>query len=634
MKSFLDKIQSPSDIKDLSVEELEVLAFELRQRIIEVMSVSGGHLSSNLGSIELSIGLHKEFDSPRDNFIFDVSHQTYAHKIITGRNSGFETIRKYKGLSGFANPLESDHDPFFAGHAGTALSLGLGCAKARDLSGEDHYVIPILGDASLTCGHTFESLNNLPKNLKRFIIILNDNAMSISKNVGAITNILSRFINHPTANKAYHEIESALAKMPGFGPFLASQGHKVTESLKNIISTAPFFEQYGLSYVGPIDGHNIKQVTQTLNMCKSMKQPVLIHALTVKGKGMEEATKYPTTYHGVKPFDIKTGKFLPKPNSKLTFPKCFGNFLLELFRKNPHLVCITPAMPAGSCLTEILQEFPERCLDVGIAEGHSVTFAGGIAKDRSKKVIVSIYSTFLQRAFDNLFHDVCLQNLPVIFAIDRGGIAGGDGVTHNGLYDLGFLKAMPNMIIAQPRNSLLLKELMKSALKSDQPFAIRYPNLETEEISSEVKDRTIGKGEVLAKGKTLVIIALGHKVNTALEVAKKLSQDGVKATIVDPIFIKPLDSELFTSLFKTHDLVVTLEEHSVVTGLGDTISSFILEKSLKDKKLLTLGVPDEFIHHGSHQELSKELKLDTSSVYESIVGFLETSCDIFDGVKA
>lgn len=619
MESFLDTIEHPDQIKELTFEQLEVLALTIRQRIIEVMSVNGGHLASNLGVVELSIALHKVFNSPIDKFVFDTSHQTYVHKILTGRNKKFPSIRKYRGLSGFSSPQESQHDHFYAGHAGTALSLALGLAKARDLSEESHYVVPVIGDAALTCGLTLEALNNIPKTLKNFVMILNDNAMSISKNVGAITSILSRFINHPTSNKLYHEIEEILRKIPGCGEWLAEGGHKLTESLKNLISTAPFFEQYGLSYIGPIDGHDIKQLIETLEATKELKQPCIIHVMTTKGQGMPSAIADPTCYHGVRPFEISTGKFLPSPSTKATFPKIFGKHVLNMADRYSNLVAITPAMPEGSCLSAFMQKYPDRCLDVGIAEGHAVTFAGGIAYDRSKKVIASVYASFLQRALDNLFQDVCLQKLPVIFALDRAGLAGGDGVTHNGIYDIGFLNAMPGMVIAQPRNGHVLKELLESAYTYEYPTAIRYPNLPTEELDEPLEHRHIGQAEVLVKGHQIAIITLGHMCDIGVEVTSLLEKEGIKATVIDPVFIKPLDHKLLYQVFMTHSQIVTIEEHALKSGFGQIINTFAIENGFRDVNILNLGVPDIFVDHGQHGLLLKEIGLDSLSVLEKIV---------------
>ncbi len=615
---MLTKILKQS-LSTLTLGELENLATEIRNRIIEVLAVNGGHLSSNLGVVELTIALHRVFDSPRDRFIFDVSHQTYPHKILTGRNASFDKIRQYKGLCGFTHPRESEHDHFFAGHAGTALSLALGVATARDLEKGQEHVIPILGDATLTCGLTLEALNNIPKQLGRFITILNDNAMSISKNVGNIKNILSRLLSNPLSNRIYAEIQQFLGKIPGYGPVLEKLGQKMTESVKNLVSPATFFEEFNLSYVGPIDGHDIAKLIETFESLKNWDRPVLVHVMTVKGKGMPIAIANPTLYHGVRPFDLCSGKFLPSPSTQPTFPKVFGKHILKMAEANRDLICITPATPAGSCLDAMMQRFPDRCLDVGIAEGHAVTFAGGLAYGKKKKVVVCIYASFLQRAFDNLFQDVCMQELPVIFALDRAFISGPDGSTHHGIYDISFLNAMPNMIIAQPRNGHLLKELLESALHWEKPTAIRYPNLETEEPDLPLQVRPIGKGEILVQGNTLLIIALGHTCLTAFAVRALLMGHGIEATIVDPIFIKPLDADLLSHLLTTHRFVVTLEEHSLNAGIGMIINNFLIQHGPFDVKVLNIGVPDIWVQFGSNTKLMTELELDAESIARRIL---------------
>ncbi len=619
MNALLDRIQSPADLKALSLNELTELAEEIRQKIIDVLSINGGHLASNLGIVELTLALHTVFDSPQDKLIFDVSHQSYPHKLLTGRQALFSKIRQFKGLCGFCHPKESAHDHFYAGHAGTALSLALGVAKNRDLSQRKEHILPILGDASLTCGLTLEALNNIPKDLSRLIVILNDNNMSISKNVGAVTNILSRFINNPTSNKIYQDIEHYLSKIPNVGSVLAKQGHKLKESIKNFVSTAPFFEQFGLSYVGPIDGHDIGKLIDTLQALKDGAKPVLLHVLTVKGKGMETAINDPTCYHGCKPFDKITGKFHATA-SKPTFPQIFGKHLLKMAENDPSLVAVTPAMPAGSCLEQFMERFPERCLDVGIAEGHSVTFCGGIAYGKKMKVVCSIYSTFLQRALDNLFHDVCLQELPVVFAIDRGGISGPDGSTHHGIYDIGFLSAMPNMVICQPRDGGVLKELMESAFTWNRPTAIRYPNMATEENQLPIMKRELGTAEVLQEGSEIAIIALGHMCSTATEIAAILQKLGITATLIDPVFVKPLDSDLFCRILHTHKFIVTIEEHALSVGLGSIINSFIMRNSFNAHVcVLNFGIPDTFVEQGSHKEILQELGLTAENISKKIV---------------
>jgi len=615
---ILPNIDTPEKLKKLTTEQLLLLSAELRQRIIEVLSINGGHLGSNLGCVELTVALHRVFDSPKDKFLWDVSHQTYSHKILTGRNDRFETIRQFKGLCGFSHPKESPHDHFHAGHAGTALSLALGTATTRDLLNSDEYIIPIIGDATLTCGMSLEALNNIPENLKKFIIILNDNEMSISKNVGAITQILSRILSNPTTHKLHQELDNLLAKIPSYGSTLSKQGHKITESLKNLVSPAAFFEQYGVSYIGPIDGHDVKKLIDVLEGVKQSQCPVLIHVLTKKGQGMEEAMNNPVPYHGAKPFDKETGLFLTTKAALPTFPKIFGNHLLSMAEKDGAIVAVTPAMIAGSCLEGFIKKYPQRCLDVGIAESHAVTFSGGLAYGGNVKVVASIYSSFLQRALDNLFHDVCLQHLPVIFAIDRAGISGPDGSTHHGIYDISFLNAMPNMVISQPRNGRVLKELLNSAFSWGRPAAIRYPNLSTEDEEAIV-NRELGKGEVLIKGKDILIVALGHMNTPAAKVCDMLREIGIKATLLDPIFVKPLDEELFAELLETHNKVVTIEEHAVNCGLGSIVNNYLMTNGYSTTQVLNIGIPQAFIEHGSHGELSEEIGLSPTKIYASIL---------------
>lgn len=619
MKSLLSHIHSPSDLKSLSIEELTLLAEEIRHKIIDVLSTTGGHLASNLGIVELSIALHYVFSSPDDPFIFDVSHQSYPHKLLTGRGELFKKLRQFKGLCGFSNPKESCHDHFYAGHAGTALSLALGVATTRDLREEQFHVLPILGDASLTCGLTLEALNNIPKSLKNFIVILNDNNMSISQNVGAITHVLSRLVNHPNSNRLYRVIEKLLLKIPGLGKTLAKQGGKLKGSIKNLVSSAPFFEHFNLSYVGPVDGHDLTTLIPLLEKIKNNPQPIVLHVMTEKGRGMQTAIDNPTCYHGCKPFDKETGHFLKSSSSKPSFPQIFGRHLLKMAEQDPLLVAVTPAMPAGSCLEAFMERFPKRCLDVGIAEGHAVTFCGGLGSQGKAHVVSSIYATFFQRAFDNLFQDVCLQEIPVVFAVDRAGISGPDGSTHHGIYDIAFLNTMPNMVIAQPRNGHLLKELLSSSFDWKRPAAIRYPNAATEEPDLPVQKREMGKAEILVSGKEVAIIALGVMCHTALAVSEKLKEQGIFATVIDPVFVKPLDTDLFYEILSSHPYIVTIEEHSLSGGLGMILNRFILENGLTPTKVLNFGIPDTFVEHGSNNELLRELQLDADSIYLKIL---------------
>jgi len=607
---LLERIPSPQELKKLHIDELNDLAQEVRARLLNVLSVTGGHLASNLGSIELSIALHYVFNSPQDKFIFDVSHQTYTHKLLTGRNNElFNQIRAYKGLSGFAHPKESKHDHFYSGHAGTALSLALGMAHARNISESEEHIIPIIGDASLTCGLSLEALNNIPKDLKKFVLILNDNEMSISQNVGSITHILSRLLSNPTTSKLAHELESILSKIPLCGTSLAKKGLKIAESIKNLVSSAPFFEQFNLSYIGPIDGHDIEKLVAAFEAVKHLEMPVVLHLLTKKGHGVKQAEKDPIAYHGVKPFDPKTCEFHPSPAKKPTFPKLFGKYIVELGQTHSKLSVITPAMSLGSCLDGFKELFPNRFFDVGIAEGHAVTFAGGLAKSENFPVICSIYSSFFHRALDNLFHDVCLQEIPVIFAVDRAGLATGDGATHHGIYEMSFLRAMPNMVICQPRNGQLLKELLIASLTWKRPTAIRYPNMATEEALEPVEPRPLGRGEILAKGEDLLIVALGHQCDAALNLREQLLDKGISSTVVDPIFVKPLDTDLFGKLFLTHTRVVTIEEHSLKGGLGSEINDFLLTHNFEHIQVLNLGIPEAYIEQGGYQDLLNETGL-------------------------
>lgn len=616
---LLSTIQEPKDIKGFSLSELHELAAEIRNRIIDVLSVRGGHLASNLGMVELTIALHKVFNAPDDKLIFDVSHQSYPHKLLTGRNERFTQIRKFKGLCGFSNPHESPYDHFHAGHAGTALSLALGVVKNRDLTKRQDHVLPIIGDASLTCGLTLEALNNISRSLKRMIVVLNDNAMSISNNVGAITAILSRIINSPASNKIYQELESWAGKIPHLGSAIAKQGHKITESLKNLVSSAAFFEQFGLSYVGPIDGHNIKDLIDIFEALKNTDWPVVVHVRTNKGHGMPIAVDNPITYHGAKPFDRSTGKFLPGSSSLPTFPKIFGKHILKMAENDPSVVAVTPAMSHGSCLDGFMQKFPDRCIDVGIAEGHAITYCGGIAYGKKMKVFASIYATFLQRAFDNLFHDVCLQELPVVFAIDRAGISGPDGPTHHGIYDIAFLNAMPNMVICQPRNGQVLIELMESACSWERPAAIRYPNMETDEPQGPINKRMLGSAEILADGEELLIIGLGMMCGTAMKVREILSKEGIHATVLDPVFIKPLDTDLLCRLLITHTRIATIEEHTLSGGLGSIINNYLMTNGFSNIQVVNFGIPETFLAQGGHKELIDEIGLSPEKIAKRIL---------------
>ncbi|MCY3975478.1 MAG: 1-deoxy-D-xylulose-5-phosphate synthase [Simkaniaceae bacterium] len=580
---------SPEILRGLSLDDLRETARAVRLRIMDVLAETGGHLSSNLGVVELTVALHTVFDTPQDKLIFDVGHQAYPHKILTGRNPVFPTIRQTAGLSGFTHPEESPHDHFHAGHAGNALSLALGLAKQRDLKGERYRIIPVLGDAALTCGLTFEALNNIPETIDDLIIILNDNAMSIAKNVGATSRILD----------------------PGSGNGAASA----------------FIGRFGPTYLGPVDGHDLSALISTFRDLPNRRGSKLIHVRTIKGYGMAHATAFPTSYHGAKPFDRKTGRFLPA-EQRPTFPGIFGSELAKMTEKDPRIVSVTPAMPDGSCMTPLTDRFPERCVDVGIAEGHAVTYAGGIGAGGGCRVVVCVYSTFLQRAFDNLCHDVCIQKTALLLAVDRAGLAAGDGVTAHGIYDLGFLYAMPGVVIAQPRNGAMLRALMQSAFAWNRPVIIRYPNLPTTDTDDRIPRPSLGTGTVMTDEGRLVIIALGHMVETALRVRKLLAVEGISSTVIDPVFIKPLDENVLKEHIAKAEGVITIEEHALANGFGMLIHSFMIRENLRPAYVRSFGVPDTFVSHGSYADLIDRIGLSPEKITREVLVSLTASGEI------
>jgi 1-deoxy-D-xylulose-5-phosphate synthase len=579
---ILTKINSLSDLKKLTLDDCKSLASEIRSEIISVMSKNGGHLASNLGSVEILLALHRVFNSPKDRFIFDTSHQIYAHKIITGRKHLFSRIRQYKGLSGFSSPEESIHDHFYAGHAGTALSLAIGVAKSRDLHKNHNHIIPLISDAPFACGLTLEALNHVDENLKNFILVVNDNQMAISDGVGTIHKKIFCDTNQ-------------------------------TQSAKT------FFEQFNLEYIGPVDGHDLEGLINTFEKAKNSPKPIVLHVRTIKGYGMEKAIDNPISYHGVKPFHVESGEFIKPKLKKPTFPKIFGDHLTKLAEKDTSIVAVTPAMSSGSCLDTFKEKFPDRFFDVGIAEGHAVTFAGGLGHDRRLKVVCSIYSTFFQRAFDNLFQDVLLQKIPVVFAVDRAGLSPSDGVTHHGVFDISFLNAMPNMVIAQPRDGDLLKDLLESSFKWNKTVAIRYPNMATEETERGRIFRDMGRGEILNLGSEIVIFALGHMSTLALEIKEDLKNQGVNPTVVDPIFLKPFDTDLLFTLSQTHSHFITIEEHSIQGGLASIINNLIKDLEIPNLEVQNFALPDNFIEHGSYDELMEEINLTKKAIVEQIL---------------
>lgn len=611
--------QFPEDLKAMSLTEMEHLAGDIRDFLIDNLSKTGGHLASNLGVVELTLALHKTFESPKDKLIWDVGHQSYVHKILTGRACGFETLRQMDGLSGFPKSSESPHDIFDTGHASNSISIAAGLAKARDLSGESYHTVAIIGDGALTGGLSYEGLNNVGGSKTRVITILNDNGMSISKNIGGV----SRHLNKVRVSSGYYNFKDRVRRLtysiPGIGPALYSGIQSFRDLLKYAIVDGVIFEQLGFTYIGPIDGHNIKALIENMELAKRSKEPVLIHVLTEKGKGYKNAELYPGKFHGTGPFDPSTGCVL-KPSTTPSFSEIFGNKMTELAEGDSRLVAITAAMTDGTGLTEFACRFPQRFFDVGIAEGHAVTFAAGLAAGGLKPV-VAIYSTFLQRSYDQILIDVCLQNLPVVFAIDRAGNVGADGETHHGLFDISFLRSMPNMTLLAPRDGTELEEMMEYAISLNGPCAIRYPRGAAYDIQYPRLPLDLGS-QIMEEGRDLTILALGNMVNTALDVRKRLEAHNIHAGVVNPRFIKPMDSKTLLDSIAKVSLVVTLEDHVQTGGFGEQVAAFLEERHIC-KNVLTIAWPDHFIEHGSCDQLNQLYGLDSVGITERILANLE-----------
>lgn len=617
---ILPTINNPSDIKNLSLNELKILAQEIREKIIDTVSKNGGHLAPSLGTVELAIAIHYVYNSPKDKIVWDVGHQAYAHKLLTGRFNIFHTLRKYKGISGFLKRKESEHDIFDAGHSSTSVSAGAGLITARDLKKETNKVISIIGDGSLTAGMVFEAMNHIGHLKKNLIIILNDNEMSIAPNVGALSRYLLKMKNEPLYQKLKDDIENIVKFLPPIGKNLVKKLNRVKDNLKHIIIPGALFEELGFKYYGPINGNNLREIILALKWIKKIKEPILLHIITKKGKGYEIAEKNPEIFHGIGPFDPSTGEI--KKSKVTSFTNVFGNTLVRLANKDQKIVTITAAMPVGTGLSEFREKFKERYFDVGICEQHAVTFAGGLAIEGFKPV-VTIYSTFLQRAFDQVLHDIAMQKLPVIFALDRGGIVGQDGETHHGVFDLSYLRCIPNMIISAPRNGEMLKNLLYTAVNyKDGPFAIRYPRgpiPEENEIDyNNFSNVQIGKCEILKKSEDdIVIIAAGKMANIALKVCEILETHKIYPTVIDPVFIKPLDEKNITANIKNSKLVVTIEDNTIIGGLGSAILE-LMSKYQINKNTLLLGIPDRFVTHGEIDELFEELGLTPKEIANSI----------------
>lgn len=610
---IIEQINGPDDIRKLSIPDLNVLAQELRDIIIETVSSNGGHLASNLGSIDLTIALHYVFNSPVDKIIWDVGHQSYAHKLLTGRFRAFSTIRKQGGLSGFPKMTESPHDAFGTGHSSTSISSALGIIEGRDHNRDKFNVIAVIGDGALTAGLAFEGLNHAGHLKKNLIVILNDNEMSISPNVGALSAYLRRIMMGDFYTRVKKETKLFLERIPHVGEPVLKIAQKAEGTVKGFIVPGQLFEELGFQYVGPIDGHRIDLLIETLKRFRGFPAPVLIHTVTKKGKGYAPAEKSPGIFHGIGPFDVETGE--PRSSSGKSYSKIFGNYLVELAKDDPCIVAITAAMTEGTGLSDFVRTFPRRFYDVGIAEPHAVTFAAGLAT-QGLKPVVAIYSTFLQRAYDEIIHDVCLQNLPVVFAIDRAGIVGDDGPTHNGSFDLSYLRHIPNLVIMAPRDGRELKHMLKTAMQHEGPIAVRYPRGTSPDDSdvSEIRSIPIGKSEVLREGSDIVIVAIGSTVSPALEAASLLSDGGIKTCVIDARFIKPLDMNELLHRARETRRVLTVEENAVSGGFGSAVLEALTAAGLTGTTFRMLGIPDAFIEHGSQAQLRKSLGLDAEGI--------------------
>lgn len=622
MNTLLPSINEPRDIQQLTVEQLVQLAGELRVFIIETVGETGGHLASNLGTIELTLALHYCFNSPDDRIIWDVGHQSYAHKILTGRREQFRTLRQYKGIAGFPKRSESVHDAFDTGHASTSLSAALGMAAAKSLTALPDRTIAIIGDGSLTGGMALEALNQAGHLRKNLIVILNDNEMSISKNVGALSTFISRKMTSSRYRELKKEMLGVLAGIPAIGGNILQFARRAENSLKGFLTPGTLFESLGFEYVGPIPGHDLPQLIELFRNAATMEGPVLIHLMTTKGKGYPPAESTPEKFHGVGPFDIVTGQSTSKA-APATFTGIFGETLLQLAEKDESLVAITAAMPDGTGLTPFAHRYPERFFDVGIAEQHACVFAAGLAV-AGMKPVVAIYSSFTQRAYDQLFHDICLQNLPVVIVMDRAGLVGDDGPTHHGVFDLSFLRHLPGLTLMAPKDENELRHMLNTALHLGRPVAIRYPRGAGHGVplDSPLQILPIGTGEILAEGTDVSLIAIGSTVYPALEAARILARDGIQAGVINARFVKPLDRELITAAATRTGALVTIEENGLMGGFGSAVLEALSEQGLTEIRCKRLGIPDHFIEQGSQGQLRKDVGIDADGIASAVGAFL------------
>ena len=612
----LEKINKPNDIKLLDESEYSLLATEIRNFLIEKISKTGGHLASNLGVVELTMALHLVFNLPEDKIVWDVGHQSYTHKLLTGRKNNFDELRKYGGISGFPKRKESDFDAFDTGHSSTSISAGLGLAYARDIKNENNFVISVIGDGSLTGGMAYEALNNASQIRSNFIIVLNDNDMSISENVGGVSNYLGRVRTAITYNDFKLQLQDILTKIPNVGDKIVDRLKRTKSSIKQLFIPGMFFEDMGITYLGPIDGHDINQLVRTFKEARKVKHAVLVHVVTKKGKGYEPAERNPSIFHGVEPFNVNSG--LPKRTEKIvTYTDIFSKTICKLANDNKDIVAITAAMPDGTGLKRFSRKYPKRFFDVGIAEEHAVTFAAGLAA-AGLKPFVAVYSSFLQRAYDQVLHDVCIQQLPVVFAIDRAGLVGSDGETHQGIFDMSFLSTIPNMTIFAPKNRYELVKALRYGADFDMPIAIRYPRGEAyaglKEYNMPIE---YGKSETIIWESDIALLAVGSMVEVAMQVHCELQKQNIKSTVINMRFVKPIDSYIIDRVAGSHRLIVTMEENVINGGFGEKVIDYMESKQYKNR-LIPIAIPDEYVEHGNVNILKKEVGIDKDSIISRI----------------
>lgn len=614
---LLKRITQPNDIKQFDEEQWDLLADEIRTFLLHHVSKTGGHLASNLGCVEMTMALHLVLDLPKDKIIWDVGHQSYTHKILTGRQDGFAKLRQLDGMSGFPKRVESNTDVFETGHSSTSISAAIGMAEAHELKGERHTVVAVIGDGSFTGGLAYEALNNMARLKSSCMIVLNDNEMSIDENVGGMSSYLTKIRVGQAYNDVKSGVEKGLLNIPGIGEGIAKVVKRGKDSIKGLLVPGMFFEDLGITYIGPIDGHNIGQMVDTFEAAIKLNRPVVVHVKTRKGKGYRYAERHPKHFHGVSPFDLNTGKPL-KQKTKMTNTDVFGRKLLALGEEYPNLVAITAAMASGTGLEKFANVYPKRFFDVGIAEQHAVTFAAGLASEGLIPV-VAVYSSFLQRAYDQILHDVCLQNLHVIFAIDRSGLVGEDGATHQGIFDTAYLAQIPNMTVIAPKNRYELTKAMEFAMKFDGPIAIKYSRGDAfYGLKEQLEPIEYGKSELIFEGEKVALIGVGNMVEVATGVYETLQSKGIDITLVNARFVKPLDEEMLTELAKLHSVIVTLEEHVFQGGYGQAVSAFYMNSGFKDIEMINFAIEDTFVEHGSVDALRAKLGIDVDSVVRAI----------------